>query len=70
MIYYICNRKREKCHEDGKTCWEDCHLTSDEKYALNGPCSDPENHPERFTIENTIDGIVYEEKEAKCIAKT
>ncbi len=64
MIYYICNKKRDACHENGRTCHPDCYLTSDAEYAANGPCEDPENYPERFNKVNSPDEVIYEEKKS------
>lgn len=54
-IAYICDGLDPKC--SGKVgCFKslcstaECNHTLNERYALNGPCEDPENHPERFTF--------------------
>lgn len=61
-VLYICNKKREKCHEDGGVCFEDCYLTTDPACAKNGPCEDPENHPERFFPTTFYSEEAYEER--------
>ena len=46
-----------------------CRHTFDERHAVNGACSDPENHPERFSKIDLTDtetvwwegGILYNE---------
>lgn len=53
-IAYICNGLVPEC-SDKIGCYRClkpgmsyCHHTTDDRYALNGKCEDPENHPERF----------------------
>jgi len=54
-IVYLCNGKEGDCIPlnncrlrsfDGE-----CSRTFDERYAKNGPCKDPQNHPERFIFD-------------------
>jgi hypothetical protein len=63
-VLYICDKKRDACHEDGRVCFEDCYLTTDPACAKNGPCPDPENHPERFFLITCYGGEAYEERKA------
>lgn len=59
---YICNGLDPEC-SDKPGCYrtllpgmDHCRHTFSEKYAANGTCADPENHPERFSkIELTYD---------------
>lgn len=63
-VLYLCKVKAPDaiCPVNHKPCWEDCYLTTNPKYAKNGPCKDPENHPERFTANEWADGITYYEE--------
>ena len=47
-VCYICNEKKPECKMGCKSKGGYCLHTFDSRYALNGPCKDPENHPERF----------------------
>lgn len=52
-VSYICtfdNFSSEglHCPFNGAICSDWCHKTLNSKYAANGSCADPENHPERF----------------------
>lgn len=53
-IAYICNglvpgcSDKIGCYRCLKPGMSDCHHTTDDRYALNGKCEDPENYPERF----------------------
>lgn len=47
---YICNEQKPKCKIRCNSKGGYCRHTCDPRYALNGPCEDPENHPERFEI--------------------
>ena len=41
-----------------------CKHTQFSDYAKNGPCKDPENHPERFErVEDNNGNVTYWEKE-------
>ena len=63
-VLYICKVKAPDaiCPVNHKPCWEDCYLTTDPRYAKNGACKDPENHPERFDTHEWADGITYYEE--------
>ena len=42
--------------------YRDCYRTCDPKYALNGTCADPANHPERFeAISRSRAPVLYAE---------
>lgn len=60
---YICAGDTDgvSCPLNDRECFEDCHYTTHPEYALNGPCEDPENHPERFKKVGTKDDYRYEE---------
>ena len=59
---YLCDRKA--CIINGEDlCVDYCERTQKPEYAKNGPCSDPENHPERFDVLKKNIGIIYLEKE-------
>ena len=63
-ILYICGVKGKDtiCPVNHRPCWEDCYLVTNGKYAKNGECKDPENHPERFETHEWADGITYYEE--------
>lgn len=63
---YLCDGKA--CPLQFRTC-EDCgedyfcHHTVFEDHAKNGPCEDPENHPDRFErIEDSNGDVTYWER--------
>ena len=61
-VVYLCDRKA--CIIDGTDyCVDNCMYTHKGEHAINGPCEDPENHPERFEKIETRVGPVYKEKE-------
>ena len=47
-IAYLCDKKVAYCSKGGCLLDNMCTHTTDEHYALNGPCEDPEKYPERF----------------------
>lgn len=60
-ILYLCDRKA--CLPQFRQCsvWGDkyfCQHTVFEDHAKNGPCKDPENHPERFERMEDNNGYV------------
>lgn len=59
---YLCDGKA--CESQFKWCGEEyCHHTMFEDHAKNGPCKDPENHPERFErIEDSNGDVTFWEK--------
>lgn len=48
--YYLCNKKAPECRRLCRPLEPLCHCrhTKKPEYAINEPCQDPENHPERF----------------------
>lgn len=60
MTLYLCNGKKD-CINKEHGCYKFdnsksdciCMHTTDQEYAINEPCFDPENHPDRF------DTVVY-----------
>lgn len=70
-VAYRCNGKNPKCcgsmscivnNIDYNPFGCICEHTMKEEYAVNGPCEDPWNHPERFRrIRIGEDGTVFEE---------
>ena len=53
-VAYLCDGHVEKCSKTGcalvpePKLWGECRRTTDPTHAINGPCMDPWNHPERF----------------------
>ena len=53
-VAYLCDGQVENCRKTGCALvpepgpWSECRRTTDPKHAINGPCEDPWNHPERF----------------------
>ena len=68
VIAYICDGHDKCSMEPGCFMQEDlvsksdwvCHHTTNVEHAVNGPCKDPENYPERFVFGNGIDFDYYE----------
>ncbi len=59
-IAYVCNglgpcSYKVGCYRLGKPGMDYCYHTFDQKYAKNGACEDPENHPERFHVIDLTD---------------
>ena len=71
MVLYLCDGKKERCGQKcgcsfGKSEYGNCKHTAEPEHAINGPCPDPQNHPERFeAVVNKVNGAVmyYFEKE-------
>lgn len=57
--FYICDRKRKMC--EGK-CNPECHHTLNSKHAVNGRCTAPQKHRERFKMIKSPDGIEFWER--------
>lgn len=64
-VIYKCDGRNPRCagrlgcllhNPDGL-----CSMTTDGEHAINGPCADPEAHPERFRRVDSGDRIYYEE---------
>ena len=52
-VLYLCNKQNEKC-KDSQFCYVDCFNTQFERFALNGPCDDPEKEPERLEMADLV----------------
>ena len=72
MIFYLCNGKAPCKDKVGCGHYDKnvnlCYHTSDASFALNGPCDEPENNPDRFKKypSQREDGIIdYWEREEK-----
>ena len=65
-VYYICNKKNPKCsyacHNLVHIGGYYCSYTTNPEYAVNGPCSDPQNYPERFDLINDSYQYTYVER--------
>lgn len=49
---YLCKGNKPICFVAGCAInGGDCKHTTDPQYAINGECTDPQNHPERFEPE-------------------
>ena len=70
-ILYLCDGKKEQCSGKigcffGNSDLNSCKHTTDPAHALNGPCPEPQSHPERFEpVTDKADGAVmyYFEKD-------
>lgn len=72
MIFYLCNGKAP-CKDEVGCGYHDknvdlCWHASDSSFALNGPCDEPDNNPDRFEkyLSQRKDGVIdYWEREGK-----
>ena len=68
IISYLCDGNNPKCCgaigcgvNNPSAAFAFCVHTLKEEYAVNGPCADPWNHPDRFRAGRSGERTFYEE---------